>query len=271
MSILDSEPLALAIIQHVDRLFSSPVPPSLPPELEGCEDMRELHAKILVLREHMAVILKGDLSREVAARGYIAGLLKGHLANLRHLTWQVEQVAQGDFSQRVDFMGEFSKAFNNMVWQLDTTLTSLRKTEDALRRLTTSLKQEVEMRSVAVNALRQSEARFKYLADHDVLTGAFNRRSFFSIAEAGLQAAKIQGSPCCIALLDIDFFKKINDKYGHQDGDLALKHVVALSSGSLRQADSMGRYGGEEFIFSRFQVQSATPSPWVLASSKKTS
>ena len=211
--------------------------------------MRELHAKILGLREHLTLIMRGDLSREISARGYVAGLIKGHMANLRHLTWQVEQVANGDFSQRVDFMGEFSNAFNNMVWQLDTTLTSLKKTEEALRRLTNSLKQEVDLRTAAVNALRQSEARFKYLAAHDVLTGALNRRSFFSIAEAGLKAAQAQGHSCCIALLDIDFFKKINDTHGHQAGDQALKHVVALSRASLRQADSMGRYGGEEFIF----------------------
>lgn len=243
------EQLTLALIQHIDRLISSPEPPPLPPELADNEDMRQIHAKFLALRDHLARVLKGDLSQEVPARGYIAGLLKGHLANLRHLTWQVEQVAKGDFSQRVDFMGEFSNAFNNMTWQLDFTLTSLRNTEEALRKLTSSLKKEVELRTAAVHALKQSEARFKYLADHDALTGALNRRSFLSIAEAGLITAQARSSPCCIALLDIDFFKKINDTYGHQVGDFALKHVASLSAGSLRQADSMGRYGGEEFIF----------------------
>lgn len=241
--------LVLAVIQHIDGLLSRPVPPPLPQELEDNEAMRALHDKVMALREHMTLVLKGDLAREVGARGYVAGLLKGHLANLRHLTWQVEQVAKGDFSQRVDFMGEFSQAFNNMTWQLDTTLTNLRRTEEALRRLTNSLKKEVELRTAAVRALKQSEARFKYLADHDPLTGALNRRSFLDIAEAGLKAAQARNTPCCIALLDIDFFKKINDEYGHHAGDLALKHVVSLSLSALRQADNMGRYGGEEFIF----------------------
>mgnify|MGYP003586614014 FL=1 len=249
MSTDTCEQLALAVIQHIDGLLSSPVSPLLPPELEDNEAMRALHDKVTALREHMTLILKGDLAREVGARGYVAGLLKGHLANLRHLTWQVEQVAKGDLTQRVDFMGEFSKAFNNMTWQLDTTLTNLRRTEEALRRLTNSLKKEVELRTAAVRALKQSEARFKYLADHDPLTGALNRRSFLDIAEAGLKAAQARNTPCCIALMDIDFFKKVNDEYGHHAGDLALKHVVALSLSSLRQADNMGRYGGEEFIF----------------------
>ena len=155
-----SEPLVLAVIQHIDKLVSNPVIPALPPELADNAEMQKLHAKLLSLREHMSLILKGDLAQEVIERGYLAGLLKGHLANLRHLTWQVGQVAKGDFSQRVDFMGEFSNAFNNMVWQLDTTLTSLKNTEEALMRLTDSLRQEVETRCAAVDALKQSQARF---------------------------------------------------------------------------------------------------------------
>lgn len=237
------------LVEHIDKLLSSPAEPPLPPELADNDRIRQLHDKFVILRRHMTTIFKGDLSQDISTRGYLAGLLKGHLANLRHLTWQVEQVAQGDFTQRIDFMGEFSKAFNNMTLQLDTNLRSLKATEEALTRLTTSLQHEVEMRTIAVNALRQSEARFKYLADHDSLTGALNRRSFLAIAEGGVKAAFANKSACCIALLDIDFFKKVNDTYGHQNGDLALKHIVALSNDNLRQSDSMGRYGGEEFIF----------------------
>ena len=244
-----SEELVLIVIRHIDQLISSPEPASLPAELADDEEMQKLHDKFLALRNHMSKILKGDLSPEITERGYIAGLLKGHLANLRHLTWQVEQVAQGDFTQRVDFMGEFAKAFNHMVVQLDTTLTNLRKAEEALLRSTRSLKREVELRTNAVHALKKSEARFKYLAAHDPLTGALNRRSFFEITEAGLKAAAANNVPCCIALMDIDFFKKVNDTHGHQNGDLTLKHVVDLSGHTLRQSDSLGRYGGEEFIF----------------------
>jgi diguanylate cyclase (GGDEF)-like protein len=243
------EEMIRALILHMDALFSSAQPPPLPSEFEGDEDLRKLREKVLALRTHMAAIFSGDLSQDITARGYFAGLLKKHLANLRHLTWQVEQVASGDFSQQVDFMGEFSVAFNNMVRQLDTTLTNLRNTEETLRNLTNSLQQEMKERNVAVNRLKESEARFRYLAEHDPLTGALNRRSFFSVAEAGLKMAQARNAPCCIAMLDIDFFKKINDIHGHQTGDLALKHVVSLGVASLRQTDCMGRYGGEEFIF----------------------
>lgn len=241
--------LAFSAIQHMKALVDSSRVPEIPDELKDMEELRELHEHFLVLRKQLMLISRGDLSQDVQARGFAAGLLKSHIANLRHLTWQVEQVSKGDFSQRVDFMGEFSVAFNNMVMQLDTTLTSLRTTEEALTRLTTSLRREVEMRTSAVNALKQSEARFKYLADHDGLTGALNRRSFLIVAETGLKSAQQSGTACCLAMLDVDRFKIFNDTYGHLEGDLALKHVVALAQANLRQTDCMGRYGGEEFLF----------------------
>ena len=66
------------------------------------------------IRAHVQALSKGDLSRGSKARGFVAGSLKATEANLRHLTWQMERVAQGDYSQSVSFMGDFSKAFNKM-------------------------------------------------------------------------------------------------------------------------------------------------------------
>lgn len=249
MAIKKTKTLAFSAIQYIQALIDGSKPPEMPPELEDMVELQDLRDHILVLRKHLSLIARGDLSQDVHAKGFVAGLLKSHIANLRHLTWQVEQISKGDFSQRVDFMGEFSTAFNNMVIQLDTTLTSLRTTEEALTRLTNSLKREVEMRTSAVNALKQSEARFKYLADHDGLTGALNRRSFLIVAETGLKSAQQSGTPCCLAMLDVDHFKVFNDSYGHLEGDIALKHVVSLAQANLRQTDCMGRYGGEEFLF----------------------
>lgn len=241
--------LAFSAIQHVLALLNNSKVIPIPPELEDMEEMQQVHERILALRKLLSLVAQGDLSEDIEARGFMAGLLKSHVAHLRHLTWQVEQISKGDFSQRVDFMGEFSIAFNNMVMQLDTTLTSLRTTEEALTRLTNSLRREVEMRTSAVNALKQSEARFKYLAEHDGLTGALNRHSFALVAEAGLKTAQQSAAPCCLAMLDVDKFKDFNDTYGHLEGDIVLNHVVTLAQANLRQTDCMGRYGGEEFLF----------------------
>lgn len=245
----DATRLAHLVVDHVNKLLNAPRPPDLPPELESLDGLPELTQSFLDLRGHLVLIADGDLSQDLLTRGFIAGLLKKHVANLRHLTWQVEQVSLGDFTQRVDFLGEFSTSFNNMVIQLDTTLKHLRETKESLTRLTNSLKQEVELRSTAVQALEKSKARFQYLADHDPLTGALNRRSFLQIAEDSAERARLKGVPCCVAMLDVDHFKKFNDTYGHIDGDAALRHVVQVSTHALRQRDCMGRYGGEEFIF----------------------
>lgn len=237
------------LIAHIEKGINAPSVPPLPPELARIERFVRLDETIRELRDYLVRVANGDLSQDFFLRGFMAGLLKQHVANLRHLTWQVEQVSRGDFSQRVDFMGEFSTSFNNMVMQLDATLNKLRETKEHLTRLTNTLKHEVEMRSAAVRALEKSRARFQYLADHDPLTGALNRRSFLQIAEESMVDAHSRGAPCCVAMLDVDHFKRFNDTHGHIAGDAALKHVVEVSTHALRQKDSMGRYGGEEFIF----------------------
>lgn len=240
--------LALAV-EHFTQLALAQKAPDLPPELEGVDGARALHDHIMGLRAYIVLLCNGDISQEIPLRGFMAGLLKAHIANLRHLTWQVEQVSKGDFTQRVDFLGDFSAAFNNMVEQLDRTVRDLNATQESLTKLTKTLRQEVELRSAAVHALKQSKARFKYLADHDPLTGALNRRSFMHLAESGLKQAHVSEQPCCLAMLDVDHFKRFNDTYGHLDGDEALKQVVSLCAANLRQQDCLGRYGGEEFVF----------------------
>jgi diguanylate cyclase (GGDEF)-like protein len=119
----------------------------------------------------------------------------------------------------------------------------------ALRELAESLRSEINQRNSSMEALQEREFRFRYMASHDSLTGAMNRGSFMSRASRELKSAMSQGILCGIIMMDIDFFKKFNDTWGHQAGDEALRHVVSLVSRVLRKNDFMGRYGGEEFIF----------------------
>ncbi|HMN59506.1 MAG TPA: hypothetical protein PJ988_04040, partial [Anaerolinea sp.] len=77
-------------------------------------DERALLDDLAAIRRFARDLSKGDLSGELGVKGPLAGSLKALQANLRHLTWQVQQVAQGDYSQRVEFMGEFSAAFHEM-------------------------------------------------------------------------------------------------------------------------------------------------------------
>jgi two-component system, cell cycle response regulator len=85
------------------------------------------------------------------------------------------------------------------------------------------------------------------LASTDTLTGVANRRSFFERATELLANAKRRHSPMALLATDIDFFKKINDTYGHAAGDVALKLFADICRSMLRPLDLIGRLGGEEF------------------------
>ena len=81
----------------------------------------------------------------------------------------------------------------------------------------------------------------------DPLTGLYNRRHFISIAD--YEYAKRENTPLTLILADIDHFKKINDTYGHEVGDIVLKTFSKLLLNELREEDTLSRWGGEEFLF----------------------
>ena len=245
----ENEKLAVQATAYIRQLINAPAPQPLQGALAKLDGMEELYNEILTLRDILLHFSRGEISQTIAIRGFMAGALKSLQAHLRHLTWQVKQVEEGDFSQQVDFLGDFSLAFNNMVLRLDQTLTTLKQKEIELTNLAQTLQKEVNMRSAAVQALRQSEAEFKYLSEHDPLTGILNRRSFMSMTSDIIKESGKRRLPCCLAIMDVDHFKNFNDTYGHMAGDEALQQVVKLSNALLRRTDIMGRYGGEEFTF----------------------
>jgi len=89
--------------------------------------------------------------------------------------------------------------------------------------------------------------RLERLANVDDLTGALSRRAFLAIGEALLGTTQRTGSPVAMAIIDIDSFKAVNDRYGHAAGDQVLGHFAAFVSANLRGGDVFGRLGGEEF------------------------
>ena len=233
---------AQQVLRHVDELLNAATPPEIPSSFAQNEDFIRLHEKLISLRDIMTSFASGDLSPQIAMSGVIAGSCKALQANLRHMTWKVQQVENGDYSQRMDFMGDFSFSFNSMVVQLANTIEALQQKE-------ASLQEEARQRNDAMRQLEQSEAKFKYMAQHDPLTGVLNRRFFFFSAMEKLEYCFSLRKNCCFCLLDVDHFKIFNDTYGHVEGDWALKHIVEQAQKSLRRSDIMGRYGGEEFIF----------------------
>ena len=88
----------------------------------------------------------------------------------------------------------------------------------------------------------------KHMSITDPLTGLFNRRHFESNLDREYSRAKRYKNELSFAIIDIDFFKKINDTYGHSCGDYVLKEVAYIISNTFRISDMVFRYGGEEFV-----------------------
>ena len=96
-------------------------------------------------------------------------------------------------------------------------------------------------------ALAALVERLSALAREDPLTGALNRRAFVERLDAEIARSARFGASCAVAVVDVDHFKDINDRFGHAAGDAALRNLVATVSGRLRRGDVVGRLGGEEF------------------------
>lgn len=107
---------------------------------------------------------------------------------------------------------------------------------------------DVTQQRRAEAALRASEAHLRDLAIRDGLTGIFNRRFALEQLAAALTHAAGAGERVAVALIDVDFFKQVNDQYGHLVGDAVLRDVGRVLGDRLRGSDLVGRYGGEEFV-----------------------
>jgi len=92
------------------------------------------------------------------------------------------------------------------------------------------------------------EERLKLQASTDYLTGLLNRRSLMERLESEFSRSGREQTPLAIILSDIDFFKKVNDRHGHQAGDVVLQAFAGCLARLCRQYDFIGRYGGEEFL-----------------------
>jgi diguanylate cyclase (GGDEF)-like protein len=96
--------------------------------------------------------------------------------------------------------------------------------------------------------LAASTARIEQLATHDELTGALNRRALWALLEGYVTPPRSACGRLCLALIDLDHFKQVNDRFGHPVGDAVLKRFAEVARGVLREGDRFGRYGGEEFL-----------------------
>ena len=95
--------------------------------------------------------------------------------------------------------------------------------------------------------LKAENEDLKQLVTYDPLTGLYNYRYFNEILGSEMQRSNRTGRPTCLVMIDIDHFKSVNDQWGHEAGNLALKTAARIFKQELRQFDIVCRYGGEEF------------------------
>lgn len=235
-------------VAYIYELLAKSGSPAVPEELAGVEGLDEIRAYILDVKETLLHFSNGDFGHPIKKPGATAGFIKALQSNIRHLAWQCDMVAEGDLDQRVEFLGELSRAFNRMTDSLAAKQEEILRHQKELTAKTSELQREVKKKEEMEAALRASEEMYRQRALHDPLTGLYNRGYFFESVAREIENLKRQkNAHCCLVMMDIDFFKKFNDTYGHLCGDQALKMVASTIDGSLRKSDIFARYGGEEF------------------------
>ncbi|MEH6823382.1 MAG: GGDEF domain-containing protein [Motiliproteus sp.] len=109
-------------------------------------------------------------------------------------------------------------------------------------------KDEIAHMARALEGLLSKALKLQQLAREDELTGLNNRRRFFELAEIIVRHVKRDPKPASILMMDIDLFKSVNDTYGHDAGDRALREFAQTCLALVRPTDLLARYGGEEFV-----------------------
>ena len=160
----------------------------------------------------------------------------------------------GDFCVRLDRYTERISTARE-VSELNSVLAELIEDTRAIQTNTERTRHEL---NVARNRVGLAELRIQQMereletlserAREDTLTGALNRRGLDEVFRHESGRSDRGATPLCMALLDVDNFKQLNDRLGHQAGDAALTHLVSVIKGGLRDRDAVARYGGEEFV-----------------------
>ena len=168
-------------------------------------------------------LANGNLEIEPPGReNPIVGNLKALQATMNHIAWQAGQVTKGDYTQRIDFMGDLSVAFNEMIEQLKIKTRELEKSRD--------------------KAI-QSRDEYREYAFIDDMTGLHNRHYIMPLLEQYIE----KNYQFCISFIDLDQLKQANDLFGHSEGDRYIKEAAQIIE-DLPIEKETARVGGDEFL-----------------------
>ncbi|TCS71521.1 diguanylate cyclase [Sulfuritortus calidifontis] len=188
-----------------------------------------------------------DNLREAKSR--LKGLIStfvDRVGELTDATGEQQDRIQG-YADRIaaaDDLAELNEVMEGLTAEMGRMRDQMRQTHGELL----DARRQVEQADERIHELERELQEVANLVREDQLTGALNRRGMEEAMARELARAERMAAPLSLALLDIDHFKKINDSYGHQAGDQALVHLSKVTRQLLRPSDSLGRWGGEEFL-----------------------
>lgn len=197
-----------------------------------------------------AIIKQGSLQKSLSdAKLTLKGLMTTFIDRLGDLS-----ESTGQYHTKIEGYGQKIGGASNLAdlgHILEDIMHDTRIIQDSALRSHQDLvfaRKQADEAEARIRQLEQELEKVSDLVHEDQLTGVLNRRGMDETFGRELHRADRNNTPLCVALLDIDNFKKLNDTLGHQAGDQALVHLANVIKECLRPADTVARYGGEEFV-----------------------
>lgn len=203
----------LALLRHDAEDFE------VPGFLKENQDFIQIHTIIKEIQRFCDSLREGKLEHKTNIKSYSIGQLKAIQMELRNLVWQMQEVANGNSYISSVITGEVSESFNAMIERLNLT----------------------------IQEIKQISKNYEEISSRDPLTGCYNRNALKKEFLNTIGKAHKNKQLCGLFMMDLDYFKKINDTYGHNTGDMVLKQFVKKIYETVRDTDLCCRMGGEEF------------------------
>ncbi|HLO62543.1 MAG TPA: diguanylate cyclase, partial [Azonexus sp.] len=206
--------------------------------------------------------MTGYTPEEVVGQPFDARLTPDSAARLaREIDLGLRRIAAGDRAGSV-LVSEFEQICKDGTQISTEVVSSYLLDADGVARTILGITRNISERKAAERALHESnrqlharideigrlQVALQELAVRDSLTGLYNRRYLDETLDREVSRARREGNPLSLVMLDIDYFKRVNDTYGHQVGDEVLRTLAATLSADIRAEDVACRYGGEEFL-----------------------
>ncbi len=191
-------------------------------------------------------LLKNTLSEEKVVVKNMMLTFVDRLSAMVSTTDNYQRTIRG-FSQQISQAGNIAD-LNSVLSEIMTETQKAQEEATRSRDAMVDARQEVEKAEERIQALEQQLQQMGELVREDQLTGSLNRRGMDESLDREIANALRRETPLCVALLDLDDFKRINDTHGHATGDEVLVHLVQVIRETLRKLDVIARFGGEEFV-----------------------